>query len=61
MLTAFRFLVAMVVCLIALLLPYSLRILWFRLVSEIVHLPFKIFGLIARFLIKQLEIKNPYG
>jgi hypothetical protein len=60
MLTAIRFLFAFLICLIALALPYSLRIIWFKLVSETVHLPFKLFGWTARFLIKQLEIKNPY-
>lgn len=60
MLTALRFLIAFVICIIALMLPYRLRIIWFQVVSEAVHLPFKLFGLVARFLIKQLEIKNPY-
>ena len=60
MLTAIRFLIALVICIIAICLPYSLRIFWFKLVSELVHIPFKVFGLIARFLIKQLDIKNPY-
>lgn len=60
MLTAVRFLIALVICVFALILPYALRILWFKIVSELVHLPFKLFGLIARFLIRQLDIKNPY-
>lgn len=60
MLTALRFLIAFVICVVALVLPYALRILWFKAVSELVHLPFKLFGLIARFLIRQLDIKNPY-
>lgn len=55
-----RFLVSALVCLVALLLPYRLRLLWFRAVSELVHLPFKIFGFIAAYLLKQLEIENPY-
>lgn len=60
MLTAIRFLIALVICAVSLLLPYNLRIIWFKLVSTVVHLPFKLFGLIARFLIKELDIKNPY-
>lgn len=60
MLVALRFLIALVICTVALFLPYTLRIYWFKLVSEVVHIPFKLFGWMARFLIKNLDIKNPY-
>ena len=60
MLMPIRFLFALIVCLIALLLPYKLRVLYFKIVSELVHLPFKVFGKLARWILKELQIKNPY-
>lgn len=60
MLNVLRFPVAVLICMIALALPYRLRVLWYRLVSECVHLPFKIFGGLSVYLMKKLEIENPY-
>lgn len=55
-----RFLVAAVVCGIALFLPYRARVAYLRAIALIVHLPFKVFGKLARFLLGQLGQENPY-
>lgn len=55
-----RFFFASVVCTVALLLPYRLRLLWYRAASFWVHLPFKAFGLVARFVLSQTDEPNPY-
>ena len=55
-----RFIFSLFVCSIALLLPYKLRIFWFFLISGVIHLPFKLFGAIAKFLIQQTKSDNPY-
>lgn len=60
MLKVLRFIVALVVCTIAILLPYRLRIFWYRFVGEVVHLPFRIFGYLSKTLLSQLKIENPY-
>jgi hypothetical protein len=60
LLTGVRFLIAGFVCTLALALPYRPRIYWFRFVSFWVHLPFKAFGSLARWMLKQQDVKNPY-
>lgn len=55
-----RFLFSFIICLIALLLPYKLRSYYFIFISELVHLPFKLFGKLSKWLMKSLELKNPY-
>jgi hypothetical protein len=57
---ALRFLIAIAVCLIALILPYRLRLLWFGLVASLVHLPFLLFGRLARYLLSASETPNPF-
>ena len=52
---------AFLICVIALLLPYRLRLWWFDLVAKGAHLPFRLFGLLARYLMSQTDSKNPYG
>ncbi len=60
MLTVLRFIASLIICLVALLLPYQIRITYFKLVSEAVHLPFKLFGRLAQWLLKELQVRNPY-
>lgn len=60
LLTGIRFFVASMVCVVALLLPYRLRIYFFQFVSFWVHLPFKIFGSLSRWMLKELGVQNPY-
>jgi len=55
-----QIIISFIVCSVALLLPYRARIIYFRIVSELVHLPFKIFGFISKWMLKQLDIENPY-
>jgi hypothetical protein len=55
-----RYLWGLIICLPVLLLPYRLRVFYLRLVAGIVHFPFKLFGKIARFIMRQLEMENPY-
>lgn len=60
MLRMIRFIIALGVCLIALLLPYRARLLWYQLMAWLVHLPFRIFGALARFIINKTKTDNPY-
>lgn len=55
-----RLLISLIVCIIALILPYKIRLVFFKIVSEIVHFPFKLFGFIAKWLLKQLNAGNTY-
>lgn len=50
-----RIIISFIICFIALLLPYRLRISFFKIVSELVHFPFKLFGWMAKFMLKQLR------
>ena len=56
----FRFIVAFIICVIALVLPYRVRAAYMSFLSAAVHLPFKIFGLLARKLLISLGEDNPY-
>ena len=60
MLRAIRFLVALIVCLVAVALPYRLRLLWFGAVAAVAHIPYRLFGKIARFVMRQTGDANPY-
>ncbi len=56
-----RTLVAIIVCGIALLLPYKARLAYFSMVAFCVHLPFYVFGHLAKFILKKLDSENPYA
>lgn len=58
--TVARFLVACVVCGMALLLPYRVRVWYSEMVAWIVHAPVIVFGRIARLLLGKLGMTNPY-
>jgi len=55
-----RFVIAFVVCSVALVLPYRARLLWYQLIAWMVHLPFRAFGALARFIMKQTKTANPF-
>lgn len=55
-----RLLAGLLICLPALLLPYALRIRYFLFIAWLVHLPFYIFGTFAKWMLKKLEVENPY-
>lgn len=55
-----RLIFSSLICLIALLLPYRLRLMWFQMISFLVHLPFKLFGALAKWMLKELGVQNPY-
>jgi hypothetical protein len=61
MLKSLRFLAALFVCTVALLLPYRMRLVWFRAVAAIVHFPFRLFAWTARFIMRRTQTENPYG
>ena len=61
MLKTIRLLFAFCVCLTALLLPYSLRLVWFKMISDFVHFPFRLFGKIGQVLIRATQGQNPYS
>jgi hypothetical protein len=61
MLKSLRFLVALFVCTVALLLPYKMRLVWFSAVAAIVHFPFRLFAWTARFIMRRTQTENPYG
>lgn len=50
-----RFGTAFAVCLPALLLPYGPRTVYGRVVAFAAHLPYLLFGRLARFLLRQVE------
>ena len=56
-----RFLFSLLICTIALVLPYRVRVAYFQFVAWLIHLPFKLFGQLARFIMKQTGTENPYG
>lgn len=45
---------AFILCSVALLLPYRLRTMYGRLVASGAHLPYVLFGRLARFLLNQV-------
>ena len=47
--------------LIALLLPMSARRHFYSFVAWVTHLPFRVFGRVARYILEQTETENPYG
>lgn len=65
LLTPIRMLITLGLGLIALALPYRLRLELLQLVAALVHLPFKAFGRLARYLLSQTasraEDANPYS
>ncbi|MBL7688817.1 MAG: hypothetical protein JNJ49_12350 [Bdellovibrionaceae bacterium] len=56
-----RFFFSFLICTIALALPYRVRIAYFQVIAWFIHLPFKLFGQLARFIMKQTGTENPYG
>lgn len=55
-----RFLVALLICLVAVILPYKLRLYWYQWVAQFVHLPFRAFGALARFIMTKTNTENPF-
>ena len=55
-----RFLVALFVCFTALILPYRMRLLWYQWIARMVHLPFRAFGKLARFIMSKTSTENPF-
>ncbi len=53
---AFRFLLGIVICAIALVLPYRARIRFNSVLSFLIHTPFVIFGILARALLRRLDL-----
>ncbi len=56
-----RYLVALVVCAPALVLPYRARAWYGQAVAWCVHAPAILFGRVARVLLRRLSMKNPYA
>lgn len=54
MLRLARFLCACLVCAVAVLLPYRARLLYGRALAAAAHLPYLLFGRLARFLLRRL-------
>lgn len=52
-----RALLALLVCLPPLFLPYGARGYYLRAVAFVAHAPFMLFGLLARALLKQLDVE----
>lgn len=50
-----RFFFAFLICGIALFFPYTARAYYFRAIAGFVHLPFKLFGFISKFILRQLQ------
>ena len=55
-----RFLFAMIVIGLSLVMPYRLRGLFFSFVAGVIHSPFWLFGRISRYILAQTETENPY-
>ncbi|MBN8541834.1 MAG: hypothetical protein J0L82_15695 [Deltaproteobacteria bacterium] len=55
-----RFLFAIVVVGLSLILPYRLRIAFFSFIAGVIHSPFWLFGRIARYILVKTETDNPY-
>lgn len=54
---AVKFYLALCICAVAMLLPYRLRLLYTSFLSFWIHLPYRIFGRLARFLLDRLNIE----
>jgi len=52
----FRFFIGAMICGIAILLPYRARACFNKMLSMIIHAPFVIFGLLARYLLRELSL-----
>jgi hypothetical protein len=46
------------ICILALALPYRVRVTYFSMVAHVVHLPFRIFGRLARYILRHLNEKQ---
>lgn len=57
----FKILVAALVLFVALVLPMDARRHFYSCVAYLTHLPFRVFGRLARFILEQTETENPYG
>lgn len=53
-----KFIIAIFLCSVALLLPYRLRMNYINILAFFMHLPFVIFGKITRYFFRKLKI-NP--
>lgn len=53
---AIRFVLAVLICAVALILPYRARTRFNRLLSFVIHLPYVLFGRLARFLLRRLDL-----
>ena len=51
---------AFLLCGVALLLPYRVRVLYSQLVAWVAHAPFILFGRLARYMLKGLGLAGPY-
>jgi hypothetical protein len=52
----FRFLLGVLICAIALLLPYRARLRYNQFLSFLIHTPFVLFGIVARSLLERLDL-----
>lgn len=67
-LTPFRMLITLALGVVALCLPYRARLILLQAIAALVHLPFKTFGRLARYLLEQTSqgksegqtLDNPY-
>ncbi|MGE3260714.1 MAG: hypothetical protein AB7K68_02935 [Bacteriovoracia bacterium] len=55
-----RLLIAFCTCVPALAMPYRLRLTYMHTLAYLVHAPYRLFGILARSFLAQLEEKNPY-
>jgi hypothetical protein len=53
-----KWILARVICLPAILMPYKTRIFYINILSGAFHLPFELFGSIARLILSKLEIES---
>jgi len=60
-LRALRILLGGLICLLAILLPYRMRIIYFSLVASLVHAPFLLFGKLAKIILASTNTPNPYS
>ena len=56
-----RFFFGIILCLLGVVLPYRARISYVQFLAAAVNLPFRLFGELARFLMKKLDMDNPYA
>ena len=52
----FNFIISIIILIIALFLPYRLRVVYGNILAFIVHVPFYIFGKLAGILLKKLNL-----